>query len=172
MRYFTHYWSRETVDSYVGDDVEGTPLDHSAGALFTQRGIAAGDVVYVVTTKLGRLFLLGKLKVADILFSDRAAAKRLGYKPWPAKQHLIASECTPTRLQLEVPTQIVSDLMFASAEGYAPPKFSSPGVLDRQTLRGVRELDATSANRLDALLPVMTPFSISARSAWRRRHPA
>jgi hypothetical protein len=164
-RYFSHYWC------YDRHDLQGaasgcTPLDHTAGSLFTPRGVRVGDLVYAVTVKRGVFFLIGKLQVGEIVFSDRQAEARLRYEPWPGPEHLIASSCTPVQL-VQLPLAIVSSLRFERGRGEVALKFVVPGVLDRQTVRGVRRLTYESAVALDEFLPQMEPFSANKPSFWR-----
>lgn len=66
----------------------------------------------------------------------------------------------------EVPPATVAQLRFFGPNGPRPPVFTAPGVLDSQTLRGVRQLTTASTQLLDALLPAMSPLPLaSAQSA-------
>ncbi len=65
---------------------------------------------------------------------------------------MIASESTLMRFDHAVPLGVTERLAFVSGNTPKQLKFSSPGHLDRQTLRGVRELDSGSAAELDKLL--------------------
>ena len=170
MADFTQYWSS------IENDIDAaaasyTPLDHTADNRFEQRGVSVGDCVYVVTVRKGTLYLVGKLEVGEMLWSDDEAEARLGYSVWSADQHLIASRCTPVQL-VEVPSEVVARLRFVSRAGCVTVKFSSPGVLDGQTLRGVRRLEPPSAAELDRFLPEMEPFSRTSPSVWRTLYPA
>jgi N utilization substance protein B len=172
-RYFTHYWNREQYqESLAGDKaVKGTPLDHTAGTMFTLRGIKPGDIVYVVSVKEGRLYLIGKMEVGEILFSDEEARSRIGYEPWSAPEHLIARVCTPIQPDLLVPADMVERLRFISPLGKVRPKFDKPGVLNRQALRIIRELEPESAEELNSLLPAMAEWSLRTPSVWGRWPP-
>ena len=103
----------------------------------------------------GELFLIGKMQVGEIVFSDEEAKARIGIEPWSAPQHLIAKLCTPMRFDRPVPLNITRSLRFISSKGLKSPKFVSSTKLDRQTLRGVRELNPPSAVELDKLLEQM-----------------
>jgi hypothetical protein len=155
MKFFTHYWSLDQ------NDIEGavstpTPLDHTE----------VGDIVYVISVKRGTFYLIGKLSVGEILDSDAEAEDRLRYKPWSGPEHLIASHCTLVQC-VPLPIKVVERLMFESKSGGPYLKFVSPGVLDRQTVRGVRRLNPDSASELDRFLPKMEPFSPKKKSFWR-----
>jgi hypothetical protein len=154
-RYFTHCWSHDKNHAEMhGEDI---PMGHTPGSQFTIRGVKVGDMVYVVSNKRGILYVVGKMEVGEILFSDGAAKKRLGYEPWPGQEHLIAIRCTPTEC-IKVPLKIVKALRFETASGEVGLKFIEPGVLDRQTVRRVRELTYESSLELDKLLPKMERY--------------
>jgi hypothetical protein len=169
MADFTHYWSsaRNAIDAAAATY---TQLDHTVDARFEQRGVRVGDSVYVVTARQGKLYLVGKLHVGEIVYSDADARARLGYDVWSGDYHLIASQCTPVQL-VEVPSKVVARLRFVSTAGHHTLKFSSPGVLDRQTLRGVRQLEPASAAELDQSLPDMEMFSPTSPSFWGKQMP-
>jgi hypothetical protein len=154
-RYFTHYWKNSTW-FYNQECETGQLLDHTAGDLFTKRGVGAGDIVYVVTVLSGKLYLGGKMAVLKIC-KEQEAAQYLGWKVdelWEAGDHLIAESATPMRFDLAVPHQTTVRLRFNGSKAL---KFSAPGWLDSQTLRGVREIEEASALLLDELLPPMRP---------------
>jgi hypothetical protein len=151
-RYFTHYWANETWEE--NSRQEGKQLIHTAGNLFRSRGVTIGDFVYVVTVLAGRLFLLGRIEVGAMLDQGEAEAK-LGERLWAADEHIIARSRTesPQRFGREVPMNVTESLRFMGGEGPAMKlAFDADGLLDRQTMRGVRELTNPSAAALDPLL--------------------
>lgn len=172
-RYFTHYWNWETyqVSLARGEAVAKTPLDHTAGALFSKRGVKPGDIVYAVSGKKGSLYLIGKMEVGEILFSDDEARSRIGYEPWHAPEHLIARVCTHIQPDLVLPAEMIGRLRFISPSDKVRAKFIEPGVLDRQAFRSLRELEPESAEELDTLLPQMAEWSLDTPSAWGRSVP-
>jgi hypothetical protein len=169
-RFFTHYWNWEQYQNSIEGKpyAEGTPLDYTAGSQFSKRGIKPGDIVYVLSGMQEKLYLIGKMEVREILYSEDEARSRIGYVPWSAPEHLIARICTPIRLDCRVPVNLVKGLRFISSSGNFRPKFDKKGVLDRQTFRNIRELEPKSAEKLDKLLPQMTGGSNKTPSAWRQ----
>jgi hypothetical protein len=168
MADFTHYWSSAENDIDAAA-ASSTPLDYTVDSRFTRRGVRIGDSIYVLTARKGKLFLVGKLEVGKIVHSDAKAEALLGYHAWPGPTHLIASHCTPVQL-VELPPKVVARLRFISRSGRTTVKFDSPGIIDRQTLRGVRSLEPKSAAELDEFLPEMEPFSPDSPSVWREEH--
>ena len=69
-RYFTQYWTA----AQCAEDAPyaGHLLEFTAGKHFRERGITAGDIVYAVTVRRGRLFLIGRLTVREILGESEA----------------------------------------------------------------------------------------------------
>ncbi len=158
-RYFTHYWSNQTWNQQKKYSDENNLLNHTAGNLFNERGIATGDEIYIVTVIKGRLYLCGKLIVSKICDRDEAAANLHLEDLWEAREHIIASAATATDFQLEVPVEVTQKLRFKSGKELKPLLFSPADYLNRQTLRGVRELDSESASELDEFLPSLIDFS-------------
>lgn len=155
-RYFTNYWTNKTWDYNVGrmvDDSEKT-LRHTASNVFRARGISKGDSVYIITVKRGQLLLLCKLKVADMCGYEEAVQLLEDDNLWPAEDHIIAESPAPIRRTFEVPVPltITQQLRFESYPQSKSLRFVEPGILDQQTLRGVRELDYGSAQLLDEIL--------------------
>ena len=70
------------------------------------------------------------------------------------KEELLAKPGSGTieMFDREVPQDTVKELRFTSGGREVPPCFIDDGVLDRQAMRGVRELTSDSAARLDSLL--------------------
>lgn len=157
MRYFTHYWQNETWDFNREVFEPGEFLTHIAGNLFTKRGVRVGDIVYVVTVRSGVLFLCGKLKVGHFATPDEAA-RLTGLsieELWAANEHILASEATEARWDLELTVPEARKLEFVS-DGIAKGlKFKSRDQLDQQTLRGVRQLMPESAKILDGYLDTL-----------------
>lgn len=92
------------------------------------------------------------MNVRKVCGQEQAQAELL-YEVWKATDHLMAESATRMRFDFEVPLRVAKRLLFQSSKGSKPPLFIEPGVLDKQTLRGVRELDPASARLLDELLP-------------------
>lgn len=159
-RYFTHYWLNRTWHHNQEIGADGQLLDHCGSNLFTQRGVSSGDVVYAVTVIEGNLYLCGKMEVAKVCGIEEAA-KYLGCEPeelWKSEEHIVASAATPMRYDLIVPMRLTKQLRFLSSGIPRPLEFESANRLDRQTLRGVRELEPQSATELDNLLSLLKPI--------------
>lgn len=148
-RFFTHYWSNETCDDAVERGFEGKPLKHTADNMLARA--SSGDVVYVVTVRNGKLFLLGRMVVEEIIDYEEAC-ERLDYDPWEAEFHAIASSSTPMAIDNEIPVKTVKKLRAVRADEIRPLKFVDHERLDRQALRGVVEITPESADLLDDFL--------------------
>ncbi|XSG73102.1 DUF6602 domain-containing protein [Herpetosiphon llansteffanensis] len=148
-RYFTHYWTNQTWD-VLAQTEQDQLLDYTASNLFLKRGIQVGDYVYVLTVKEGLLYLLGAMLVGEIC-DAATAAKRLNMQVdeiWPADDHLLAQQATLMNFKQRIPDQVVRALRFNSAHAQKPLFFKANGLIDQQTLRGVRELTPDSAQLL------------------------
>jgi hypothetical protein len=132
-------------------------LRHMASNMFRDRGISKGDGIYIITVKQGQLLLLTtRLAVADVCGIEGAARllNRDSEGLWEAEDHIVAESPAPVRPSFEfpVPLAITEQLRFKSYPQSKPLRFVEPGILDQQTLRGVRELDYGSAQLLDKFL--------------------
>jgi hypothetical protein len=102
------------------------------------------------------LLLLTRLTVGNVCGIE-GAARLLGRGPeglWEAEDHIVAEFPAPIRPAFEepIPLAITQQLRFESHLRSKTLRFVAPGVLDQQTLRGVRELDYASAQLLDTIL--------------------
>ena len=61
--------------------------------------------------------------------------------------------------KIEVPPEVTEKLLFVASPQSKPLKFVEPGCLDKQTLRGVREIEAASAKLLDEFLSADRPIA-------------
>jgi hypothetical protein len=134
QRYFSIYWIYESAQT----EHLGKPLIHAAGT-FKRRGVEPGAVVYVFTGTDGRLILMGKMEVGNILDSDAETERLLGFEPWSAPEHLIASACTPLQRET-LPVAVGKALRFVSRGGKVELSFDEGDWLDLQSMRGVRQL--------------------------------
>jgi hypothetical protein len=162
-RFFTYGWQYAEARK----ERDGEPLGHAAGSRFSSYGIEPGDFVYIVAVLQGKLYLLGKMQVGKIVTKDEAR-RLLGVEPYDAPEHVIASACTQARLT-EVPVTISKELSFLSGSSKKGLAFREEDVLDPQTVRVIRELDAESASRLDELLGEVVAFVPQGQSSQSER---
>jgi hypothetical protein len=154
---FTHYWKNSTWFRSQEWHAEDDLLTYVAGNMFTKRGLMVGDNLYVVTVLSGQLYVCGKMMVGKIC-NLQDAAKTLGRQAedlWQASEYVIAAEATTMRFDLAVPLTVAAGLRCVNKKRSVPLDFVLPGQLDQQTLRGVRELEPSSALELDSLLSPM-----------------
>lgn len=157
-RHFTQYWRNETWDlnRYAGH--QGSMLDHTAGNGFRALGVSAGDHVYIVTIRSGKLYLLCRGTV-DRVTDQRGAATALKTSPdmlWEATDHLLlrAEEAAREDYDREVPGKVTRNLTMLRADGPKPLSLKADGRLDQQALRGVCELTPQAAALLDTELGI------------------
>lgn len=156
MRYFTQYCPNE--DWFEEQEIlENNPkarlFDYTASSLFSKRGVSAGDSLYLVTVLSGRLYLAGKMEIGEIVSLDEARRRFPNKRVWGVPDHVFARRVTPLDYAFSVPLTITARLMFYKAGKLSTLKFSKPGWLDSQTLRGIREMPEETAATLDSLLP-------------------
>jgi hypothetical protein len=156
MRYFTQYCPNEdwfAEQEILERDPQARLFDYTASSLFRKRGVGAGDSLYLVTVLSGRLYLAGKMEVGEIVSLDEARRRFPGKRVWSVPDHVFARRVTPLDYAFSVPVSITARLLFYKAGKPSTLKFSKPGWLDSQTLRGIREMPQTTAETLDSLLP-------------------
>ena len=154
MASFTHYWSCETCDDMAEGKHEGKKLRHTAGEDFNRHRVLFGDQIYVVNVRRGILYLIGRMRVAKVCNQSEAEAALKDDGLWEATEHVIAvaRSGTPMRFRRKVSVRIAKLLRFPNKAGFKKLKTLPRGLLDRQTLRGVRRLDDASAKLLDRLI--------------------
>jgi hypothetical protein len=139
IRSFTYYWKNSTW-KHERLPVAGSLLQYSSN-LFFSRGVAEGDQLYIVTVLQGAMLLAGRIKV------NRLHKKKIdGYIGGE-----IIESIAPPKMSFErcVPMTVVERLRMI---GEKPLKFNGSGMLNVQTLRGIRQLTPDSAAFLDDLL--------------------
>ena len=142
---FTQYW-KNSEPHWHKDDYEA--LGHAASNQFRAREVKEGCIVYIVTLIDGNVHLGGALRVDKVLTLS-AARKEFGNDVWEAKDHIVMRNPGPFYKDLTVPVSVLQELRF---DGEKALVFKSPGTLDTQTLRGIRELTPASARLLANLL--------------------
>ena len=139
----------------------------SGSNMFTNRGVAPGDVVYVVSILDGILLLGGRMVVSEVVSRAELVRRRNDDRFYDAAEWAIA-EPAGTRLDLHrgLDPDLTGRLRFISRGSKPkPPCFRSGGKLDGQTTRGVRELTRGSSELLDRIITItdLAPLSISMR---------
>jgi hypothetical protein len=156
-RYWTSYWQGK----YWLGNKEYAPLARSGGNRFAARGIAPGDFAYVVSVQGGHLFLGGRMQIDAVVSRSEATLLSGGRNLYPADEWLVARKGTGTPLMLHrrLTLELARELRFISKRKTTELAFKSPGLLDGQTLRTVRELVPASADLLDKAIEVSDRLS-------------
>ena len=150
---WTHYWKREMVDQG-----EGTFVGHTASNGFRQRGVTAGDRLYVISIAGGRLRVVGRLDVEEIVTQQRAN-ELFGRTMRGGAEHIVArpGSGTPLRTDAYLASQRLGELEFVGPDGeVVPPKLNRSGHPDVLALQGVREITPKTAVLFDQLLGLKT----------------
>ncbi len=100
----------------------------------------------------GVLYVMCRLEVGRVCGFEEAASILGTRDLWDAEDHIVAARTEPKRFDLAVPLETTRRLRFVSGKKTKELKFGPTGGLNRQTLRGVRELSPDSAAELDRLL--------------------
>jgi hypothetical protein len=152
---WTHRWTREQVSSEEQNLPASGLLDHTAGNTFCQRGVVAGDAVYIITFYEDDLRVIGRLTVDDVV-DRRTAVRRLREKRlYRASDHVLASAGTATGYHFDaiVPRSKIGNIEFIKVDGKkSGVKYNRTGRVEQQTFRGVREITAATAKIFDGVL--------------------
>ena len=156
MRYFTQYCPNEDwfeEQEILENDPAARLFDYTASSLFRKRCVAVGDQLYLVTVLSGRLYLAGRMEIGEILSFAEATERFAGKRLFKVPDHLFARKVTPLDYARSIPLSMLTRLLFFKSGRPSMLKFSKPGWLDSQTLRGIREMPPQTAHTLDELLP-------------------
>lgn len=149
-RYFTQLWTGAEFHFHE-DETPTRPLMHAGSDRFLARGMRPGDVLFVWSVIAGRLMLLGRITIGEILDLTSAVKRLKDTSLIDLRDHIIARDPQPKRFDCEVPRELIRELRFVSKSD-PEVKWNRRGEPDPQSFRGVRELTAASANALDRLL--------------------
>ena len=156
-RYFTHYWTNptwKTMTKLLSSNVDGK-LARAGSNLFSKMKVHPGDHVFIVTIIKGELILGGRIIAEKVLEqADAEEYEKWGFDIWQTDKHVVmplkdAGRFTPENI---IPTKTVRKLEFVFGDEVKNLKFAFIDKLDRQTLRGVRELTSYSASILSDYL--------------------
>ncbi len=137
------YWLPETVESHLN---ENYLLNHAGSNQLN--GVAAGDVLWIVTTgEADELGLAGRLKVGAVV-SLAEAKRRLGREDlWASRYHALAAPGMTRRMCGLSLIEIAQDLRFVD-QGASQLFVSAQGGVSVEQLRRMRELAAFSSRLL------------------------
>jgi hypothetical protein len=153
-RFWTNYWKNRYWRADFNKEYE--PIRHSAANTFLQRGVAPGDMVYILSLTDGHLFLGGRMTVKRIASNDQAVQILRPDEFYEADQHAIGEESdgTPLNMHRRLASAVSRKLKFVSPD--SDPQHlrfvADTDHLDGQTVRGIRELTAESAELLDRVI--------------------
>jgi hypothetical protein len=139
------YWKPEQVD---WENPAIHKLDHAASQQFHK--VCPGDLVYLLTSKEGVMYLLGRILVGRVT-DQQEAARLLGREPgelWEADYHIVAQPDSAMPLN---PVECEKALreVFVISDG-DPERIKEP--ITGQRFQSMREITADSADLLDDLI--------------------
>ena len=151
-RYFTFHWQQRSWRPDVNS--EGKPIGSSGSNVFRQRGVLAGDVIYIVSLIEGYLYLGGKLTVSRIVTRQEAVQIRRNPDLYRANEWVINDDATDTPLNLRrrLAAEVTRKLTHKSGEGFCFKQGTDR--LDGQATRGLQEIDEFSAEFLDHIIEI------------------
>ena len=154
-RFWTCHWRFQYWSNAVNPEYE--PVWYTGSSQFRQRGVRAGDFVYIVSLSGGRLYLGGRMLVDKIVSRDQAVRLTGESHLYDAAWWAMGNASNGTRIDFHrrLAPEISHRLLFVSSEGPAKPLcFVNENDIDGQTTRGIRRLTTESSALLDHLLKV------------------
>jgi hypothetical protein len=154
MPAFTYLWTRDEYERHRRRG--GHEFLCAGGNTFRDRGVRAGDDLYIVSFFGGQLYLLGRLAVGAVCGPEDAPrlTGRDGFDYSWARDWAVgdASRSSHKHFDLVVPPEAVRAIRF---KGGRPPAYrgeDEDAEPDPQTFRGVRALSWETAEGFDRLL--------------------
>jgi hypothetical protein len=144
MSAFITMWTEEQLSlADLGDR-----LSHTASSQFEKVGVEPEDDVYIVSTSGGRLLLVGRLAVEEVL-TQAEAERRFGPDVYEASRHLIGAEAD-LHHDLVVPEETARQIERASGKliGIASDRYHVNG----GSLQSTGKITTESAALFDELL--------------------
>ncbi|MFB1486960.1 MULTISPECIES: hypothetical protein [unclassified Thiocapsa] len=142
--YFTYLWTNARWKQKCESSNERSRLlSYAASENFRKRGVEPGSTVFIVTVLGGELYLGGSILVSKMM--THAEAKNFLDLPeqdlWRAEDYIVAEKGKEMimRCDNKIPAAIAHELRFWTSAGSVKPKVVD-GELERQTLRGIRQL--------------------------------
>lgn len=152
-QFWTAHWQSSLWNPKA--NVEGHPIQASGSGVLETRGIAPGDVLYIISLSEGHLLLGGKMVVQHIV-SREAACQMLGRdslfetNQWAINMH----GGSPLHLHRRLSPKLSKKLIFLRAGGERGLTFRDGSKLDNQATRGLSQLTRESARLLDSIIDV------------------
>lgn len=141
-RFWTCHWRSSVWE--VNKEYE--PIDCSGSNLLKKRGVKAGDTVFIVSLRNGRLLLGGSMIVKDVVRRKVAVRRKRTTNLWPAKWIAMGKEGTQLHLHRRLTSSLAKELRFISKSGkLASLSFADRGQIDNQATRRILELTSDSA---------------------------
>lgn len=150
MAHFTYLWTNECRLNCIGSGLEGKPLEISAGNAFTKRNVNRGDTMYVLCIDEGLVYLIGRMKVARVLARAAYDSEFSNRNLWPGDEVVIGENGTACRFDFTIPPECLAKLRFEKKREFL--LIEDGKLVERQSLRSVRELYWESVAELDRLL--------------------
>jgi len=145
MSAYLAYWKPEQID---WDDPTSGLLRHAASQQYHK--VRVGDRVYLLTSRHGKLFLIGSITVAAVV-GRQEAASRLDCDPeelWDADYHILAAPEAAMPRQLIECEGALRQLYIIS--GGQPQRIKEP--MSGQRFQTIRHISPGSATILDDLI--------------------
>lgn len=150
-KYWTAHWQNSLWNPIA--NLEGRPIQASGSGVLKTRGVAPGDVLYIISLSEGQLFLGGRMVVTDIV-SRHVACKLLGRDSLfeTDRWAINMGGGSPLHLHRRLAPDVSKKLRFMRTNGERGLTFIDDNRLDNQATRGISRLTDESARLLDLII--------------------
>ena len=167
---YTVFWTNERCRHLKRSGQDSARLEvlfggpHQSEPSFRRAGVQEGDDIYPVQVHSGTVYLLGRLRVQQLISLEHGDQVGLGdflrrYPTWDflaptcTTEVVIGQDGTPLRLDLAIPPDMLARLRFRSRRGERGLKHIEDGRLKSSIgLQGIYRLSRPSAAEIEALL--------------------
>lgn len=150
-QFWTAHWQNSLWN--LKSNLEDAPIQASGSGVFEDRGVAVGDVLYIISVSAGHLLLGGRMEIAQIVSRDTAVQVLGNDNLYDANQWAInADGGSPLQLRRRLAPTLTKKLLFYRADGTRGLAFIDDENLDNQATRGLGKLTPESARFLDSII--------------------
>jgi hypothetical protein len=196
---YTELWSSHRITLLKKARQEGARLEvlfggpHSSLPSHKRYGVKAGDYIYPIRVDKGVMYILGRMRVREILtleeyiesnpqmfegiakdpeYPDLTLSRymerhreRIYLAPTCTEEAVVGEEGTPIKLGIAVPGDVLERLEYRSQRGVRKPKVKDGKLQNWMSVWGIYRLTQASAEAVDALLTSQLNVATSAL-AW------
>ena len=152
-QYWTAHWQNTSWNPKANR--EGHPIQASGSSSLQSRGVAPGDVLFIISLSDGHLLLGGRMVVQHVVSREAACQMLGGDSLFETEQWAINMDGgSPLHLHRRLSPELSKKLIFHRADGERGLTFKDNEKLDSQATRGLGRLTSQSAHLLNSIIDI------------------